>query len=281
MNDERLGNEIGEFYRGTDVAPPDSKESARQVSSRLAQAPQVKRRRWLPSWLHRSPARAGHDQVPDGPTPDVTGRTRSMMTPTALVTAGALVFAVGGALLIAQPFDQQRTVPGASVEVEPAWVTGTVRFADSCSDVETDTRAYAARQSDLLCAPQTWASSDPRLGGPATSIYSESVYVGDEAAETYSVYSAAWNIRGESGGWRCANPHGLIAGEGIMTIAFQSHERLTCVGYGDNEGLSAVLKADWSTGSNFTDRATFEGLIFPGEVPPVPDATTPLVDVGR
>ena len=36
-----------------------------------------------------------------------------MLSPVKAITAGALVFALSGAFLIAQPFDQQASVPGA------------------------------------------------------------------------------------------------------------------------------------------------------------------------
>ena len=51
-----------------------------------------------------------------------------MFSPVKAITAGALVFALGGVLLIAQPFDQQGgSVPGAATDadiVPPVEVTG-------------------------------------------------------------------------------------------------------------------------------------------------------------
>ena len=52
-----------------------------------------------------------------------------MLSPVKAITAGALVFALGGVMLIAQPFGQQGSVPGAETDTEaeaPAWVTGTL-----------------------------------------------------------------------------------------------------------------------------------------------------------
>jgi hypothetical protein len=132
--------------------------------------------------------------------------------------------------------------------------------------LEAETRESAVRQSDFRCEPQTWTSSDPRLGGPATVVIRQNVYaVGDEV---YSVYSEGYDVRGESGGWRCSFATGLVVGD---DISFQPDERLACVGYGDNKGLSAILIADFSVESTPRTVETFNGLIFPGDPPPVPD----------
>ena len=50
-----------------------------------------------------------------------------------------------------------------------------------------------------------------------------------------------------------------------QTSVFEG-DRLSCVGYGDNDGLSAILTAEWSGTPK-----TVEGLIFPGDMPPMPE----------
>jgi len=46
-----------------------------------------------------------------------------MLSPVKAITAGALVFALGGAFVIAQPFGQQGSVPGAGIEDAEGTVT--------------------------------------------------------------------------------------------------------------------------------------------------------------
>ena len=49
-----------------------------------------------------------------------------MFSPVKAITAGAVVFALGGLFLVAQPFGQQRSVPGAegAEPLAPVYVTG-------------------------------------------------------------------------------------------------------------------------------------------------------------
>ena len=62
----------------------------------------------------------------------------------------------------------------------------------------------------------------------------------------------------------------VVAADIVIGIArsgrFADGHRLTCVGNGDNDGLTAILIVDWSAGLT-----KFEGLIFPGEVTPLPE----------
>jgi len=130
MNDEQMLRTLGSWLKDTDVAAPDSRLTADQVRARLPQTRQ--RGRWWPLLSSkRTPAPA--DGMPStafqpiriptttSHTPIVTRRTRSMFSPAKAITAGALVFAIGGVLLIAQPFDQQGgSVPGAATDIERA-----------------------------------------------------------------------------------------------------------------------------------------------------------------
>ena len=89
-----------------------------------------------------------------------------MLSPVKAITAGVIVVAVGGALLIAQPFQQQSSVPGAEADaVAPTWVTGNVQPAPSCSRGDLEVDGDVQRNRNLECSPQTWTSSDPRLTG--------------------------------------------------------------------------------------------------------------------
>ncbi len=116
MNDERFQRTVGSWLREEDPAPPDSLQSARQVATRL---PLVRQQsRWWPLPLvRRTPTptwatdtteyQPSHIPATNGHTPTVTGRTTSMLSPVKSITAAAIIFALGGAFLIAQPFDRQ------------------------------------------------------------------------------------------------------------------------------------------------------------------------------
>jgi len=180
MNDEQYTPSLGTWLKDTDVTPPDPQARARQIMTGLPE--REKRRTWWP--FHRqttSGARPTTDQttqfqappVPasNGHTPTVTGRTQSMFSPAKAIAAGALIFAIGGVLLIAQPFDQQAgSVPGAATDAEfaaPVEVTG--RFAPTFRSFET-----LSEGGDGTVLPGAWefwsypgtvTASDSRLSG--------------------------------------------------------------------------------------------------------------------
>ena len=193
-----------------------------------------------------------------------------MFSPAKAITAGAIVFALGGVLLIAQPFDQQGgSVPGAATDTEvvPAtWVTGSVAFATSCSGPTREDDAGVRRERDYLCEPQRWTSSDPRLTGEAAAHWNADVYEpdGDAPGFSISVTTLAYYLRNEAGGWACrTNMLSQVSGFGAE---HQAAETAMCVGDGENDGLSAILVLDFATSP-----ATFVGLIFPGDAPPLPE----------
>ena len=147
MNDDQLLREVGAWLVDADPAPPDARESVRQA---MARTPQVRQRgRWWPlPILGRTAGPPTTDQTTDfqpspipatnGHTPTVIGRTQTMFSPAKAITAAALVFGIGSAMLIAQPFDQQGgSVPGAATDtapVAPVWVTGTESIGPACED---------------------------------------------------------------------------------------------------------------------------------------------------
>ena len=268
MNDERLGEEIGDFYRETDVMPPDSNGSAHEVASRLTQVAQVKRRRRLPTWLTRTTHQPSLIPATNGHTPTVIGRTQSMLSPVKAITAGALVFALGGMFLIAQPFDQPGDVPGAEAEeVAATWVTGNIQAAPSCSDGDYEVDIGVIRSRNIECRPQAWTSSDPRLTGDVSRRWSEDTYRMDDGSGSKSVSVDASYLRNEGGGWTCVN-RSLFDGSGPSAIAVTTPVYThTCIGDGGYDGLSAILVLEPTVGYN----EEFVGLIFPGDFPPVPE----------
>jgi hypothetical protein len=164
------------------------------------------------------------------------------------------------------------TVAGVAAETEVAdpmaagVVTGEIWFAPSCKTPLPEAEGEVFREYGYRCDPQRWTSDDPRLGGEATVAWNADVHTVD--GRSYSVTASAWDIRGDAGGWACSHTNGLDEGRGLFTTSIQGSDRLTCSGSGANEGLGAILVADWSGNPK-----TFEGLIFPGGIPPAPDPT--------
>jgi len=281
MNDEQMLQEVGSWLNDGDPVPPDAHQSVRQA---MARTPKVRQRgRWWPlPILGRTADPSTTDQtttfqsapIPatNGHSPTTTGRTLSMFSPAKAITAGALVFVIGGALLIAQPFGQSGgVVPGATTDIEsesPVWVTGTIGLASGCSGRTSTSEAGVRQERDYVCNSQTWTTTDPRLGGDATAMWNADLYDADGA--TVSVRAGRYDVRNESGGWLCRFSDGLFHGGGPYAKA-DNDEILTCAGHGDYEGLTAILALDWSASP--PSDVPLAGLIFPGEVPPLPDSS--------
>ena len=180
-----------------------------------------------------------------------------MLTPAKAITAGALVFALGGVLLIAQPFDQQEGVPSAAtdaVPIEP--VEFTARFTPS-SLVRTAT--YETVDGRIEGRGAAWAPiisemSDPRLDGAMT--YSED---GDQylAPGSYTLGTVTYRIETDDGAWQGSTPFFKVGGEygtGVVVL----------VGEEAYEGLYAWMDiSDWSA---------ISGVIFPVPLPLAPTA---------
>jgi hypothetical protein len=252
--------EVKDWMKRTDVEPPDANESARQVRARLPGVRQ--RRRWWPfPVFYRQPETPANEHptstpATNGHTPTVIGRTSSMLSPVKAITAGALVFAVGGVLLIAQPFDQQRgSVPGAEVTDEamaPAFVTG--RYIWSGTQTAPPERSTSEDGMQHIRG-DSWAgitveSSDPRLTGEASFVLDRDIYPGQVGAGRGTVL-----IENENGSW---------TGSVVLLIrpadgnSWPGVSRMT--GTGDYEGLSVLLLGSDGTGE-------FEAVILPGPLP--------------
>jgi hypothetical protein len=186
-----------------------------------------------------------------------------MFSPSKALIAGAPVFGIGGVLLIAQPFDQQGSVPGAAIDAEPVWVTGTITLAPSCTGptVATPAPEGARQERDYLCQPQTWTISDPRLSGTAAVTWNADVYTLDEGVK--SVITEAFYVSNPGGAWACRS-NGLQHGTGVLQ-PWENEETLMCVGEGEYVGLSAILVIGNPEGPDIV------GMIFPGDAPPLPE----------
>jgi len=293
MNDEQYTPSLGTWLKDTDITPPDPQTSARRIMTQLPES--EKRRSWWP--FRRQTTSSPTPAMPDteyqatpipatnGHTPTVTRRTQSMFSPAKAITAGVLVFAIGGVLLIAQPFDQQGgSVPGAEAPIAaPVEVTG--RFIDAYG-------AYEQQGGDMETLPGesgvftnsgTVSASDPRLEGTLAFIVRQQGFVGNgletserltAACETDAdcadgggpylwVHHRANSIENDEGVWRQRPSVGAFfpcsAGSDTWVDVYD--------GEGGYDGLIAVLEFSDSGGS-----VPFYGFILDArQLPPAPE----------
>ena len=179
MTNKQLSPVVRAWLQRTDVGPEDVHRSTGLVSARVEQTRQ--RGRWWPlppiRHDHQPPttdqtSNAQPSPIPasNGHTPTVIGRTQSMLSPVKAITAGALVFAIGGALLIAQPFDQHGSVPGAAT-ADPAMMTEEVEpgveriISDGAGhDLEEKHPSYRYDMDGVFVAPDgsVWLTTSYR-----------------------------------------------------------------------------------------------------------------------
>ena len=277
MNDDRLLLEMRRWLHEERVALPDAEEAGQQIASQLPTIRQRRRRWWRLPFLARTPKppaatdtteyQPGPIPASNGHAPTVIGRTSSMLSPVKAITAGAFVFAIGSAFLIAQPFQQQGSVPGAEsgVAAAPAWVTATVLFSPNCDFGDTATEDGVTQERGMNCQGQTWTSDDPRLDGRANLAHNADSF--DVDGQGYSLVTSAVEVITDGGGWQCTNADRVVSpADTLFQTSRLDGDRLSCVGYGDNDGLSAILVIDFISAPK-----TVEGLIFPGEMPPMPE----------
>lgn len=242
----------------------------------LPATPQRRRRWWhfVRSGRAQTPSASAmlHHQphpVPttNGHSPTIIRRSRTMFSPAKSIIAGALIFAIGGAFLVDQPFASPDRLPAVSSEAAEdaaAWVTGSLSLAAACrspkrESVEVESLVH---ERDYRCGPQLWEVSDPRLTGTATSMWNADVYRMD--GPDISIRAGAYEVRNDGGSWLC---HHIGVAEGAGLHAFSDlGETLTCRGADSYVGLTAILELDWNT----APPVPIQGLIFPGDVPPFP-----------
>ncbi len=247
------------------------------VAKVMANVPRTHQQgRWLPLPIHRPKSTATTPSTTDiaeyqpspipatnGRTPTVIGRTMTMFSPAKAITAGAIVFALGGAFLIAQPFQQQGSVPGTETEaIDPTWVTGSITLASSCFTPVGEFDGPVMHERSYVCDPQTWTASDPRLSGEVAAVWNNDVYQTDNGAIAVNV--DARYLRNDGGGWTCSTTN-LLKGTGLFSDSFTG-TTYTCIGQDGYDGLSAVLVE-----TDDPPRHPFVGLIFSGDLPPLPE----------
>jgi hypothetical protein len=180
-----------------------------------------------------------------------------MFSPVKAIIAGALVFALGGLFLVAQPFDQQGNFPGAEQAAEladPVEVTITYTEGPAVEDsreVCTDDGGYAR------CTGIVWShlyeATDPRLSGTAT----------------YQVNELLTGIIFEAYAIELVNDEGTWVGTGRHVSSPVDATLLTLAGEGAYQDFSAVVFRD--TSGPDVEPMIMKGVIIEGELPPFPE----------
>ena len=144
----------------------------------------------------------------------------------------------------------------------PATVTGSVRYIGGQQSGEIAPVDGMVRQSGMI-SNHKWESSDPRLSG--TEAYTKTF---DYYPTGFYVDATSRVLENDTGRWvgTGVGMEGVFieAGMPLMSTA-------TVILHGEDayEGLTAYLLLDEGTSGS----ATFAGVIFPGEMPPFPEAT--------
>jgi hypothetical protein len=178
-----------------------------------------------------------------------------MFSPAKAITAGALVFAIGGVLFIAQPFDQQGGVPGAATDEESAAPVKFTAVFPGGGQVRAPTCEVISGTSQ--CTGQAWSFpisvvSDPRLAGQMTVSQNQNQYPLQPWLQTET-----YRIVNDDGAWQ-GSFHSMRDGGDFGNAS------VVLVGEGGNQDLYAWMDvSDWNA---------ISGVIFSA---PPPEAPTP------
>lgn len=195
-----------------------------------------------------------------------------MLSPAKAMIAGVLVFAIGGVMLIAQPFGQQGTAPGAESGVSDL-VPFTARY------VYQQRRAGDATtlpNGTPQVADEAWVfrsieASDPRLEGNMVVNATYDKYDG------VSLTTHVLRIENDAGAWQEGPYYRMTWADrdtpGDEEVQAGEARQGLLVGEGEYEGLVAlVVSTEQLTGGGST---LLEGYIVDGDLPPVPDPFSP------
>ena len=187
-----------------------------------------------------------------------------MLSPAKAITAGAIVFALGGVMLIAQPFDQQGVVvPGAEVDSTVTVVRGQYSGGSGnwvggeylerpAGMIE---RRRDAQESGRL------EMSDARLSGDATiTVHIDRWRTSEVRMGDVALFWGTVVIENDGGTWEGTH----LAADGQAPDRAFVQRTMQLVGSGDYEGLSAILY--WTEALDLPD--SVDGLIFSGNLPP-------------
>jgi hypothetical protein len=281
MKDEQVQSTLETWFEATDPQPPDARRTAVQVMAEVRQTRQ--RGHWLPISLfrHRVQIPTAADTLDDRPIPipatnghtTVIGRTQTMFSPAKAITAAALVFGIGGALLIAQPFGQPRgTTPGAATEVvppPPAEFSGQIVCGPpippdgggSETTVDIGDEGLVLTRYRGGTWRQTIDVTDPRLEGDIYHRWESDAYAVPDGETGPTVAAATWRIENDEGAWD----------GGHMELFLSDGTRLPSLtwftGDGAYEGLTALMEV---VGLEDGCTADIRGVIVEGVPAPVP-----------
>jgi hypothetical protein len=194
-----------------------------------------------------------------------------MFSPVKAFTAGALVLALGGVMLIAQPFGQQGgAAPGAATS--DAGLTRPVEFTGHivCGpEVRTGMTDIPLSDSDTSVAhSRGWAwqpsatMSEPRLEGTYSYAYDDDQYRTEGLMSVPSVGWGTWRIENDEGAWQGSHPN--------IGFADGTYSKATTVliGEGAYEGLTAIWEGQHDGPACAWD---VRGLIIQVDMPAAPE----------
>jgi len=193
-----------------------------------------------------------------------------MFSPAKAITAGALVFAIGGVLLIAQPFDQQgASVPGAATDgagQEVAVVTGQFESMRTSKGPQflpkPDGMEGMMRDEEQVGRAEM---SDARLTGDVTLTFNFDRWpYADVDVEDAAIFWGTVSIENDLGTW--VGTH--VTADQVEASSWVS-KYMELVGTGAYEGLSAILY-ETEIFDELADESTtsVNGMVFPGDLPP-------------
>ena len=258
MNDKQMQALLEAWFDDTDPTPPDTRQTAVQVMGRVPETRQ--RGRWwpVPSFRRQTQPAAVTDtvgypsnRVPAGNAhaPTVNGRTQIMFSPAMAITAGALVFALGGMFLAAQPFAEQEAVVPA---MQPTALRGEQVTVTQACDFDVDPPAC------------TWTSSDPRLTGALTIESWNDIFVtGPQQPDSFT-----WMANTFEG------PDGTWSGHVYVIWGEPTQSFLVLSGSGAHEGWHFVASNLDPDSDGYFD---WTGVMYEGELPaygPFPASTS-------
>jgi len=170
-----------------------------------------------------------------------------MFSPAKAITAVALVFGIGGVLLIAQPFDQPGgTIPGAANDVvpqPPAEFSGQVVCGPPVlpDGGGSETTVDIGDEGLVLTRYRggTWHQhidvTDPRLEGDIYQRWESDGYAVPDGETGPTVAAMTWRIENDEGAWQGGQM------ELVLSDGTQLQSLTTLTGEGAYEGLTALM----------------------------------------
>ncbi len=200
-----------------------------------------------------------------------------MFSPAKAITAGALVFAIGGVLLIAQPFGQQGdTAPAVGTGDAPARpvpFTGLLDCGGTSAFPTTDRATVEldegtlnlTRERGRIIGPTVRTITDPRLEGTNTITWNKDIFFGSALERSTGVSAGTWRIENDAGAWQ-GSYHTFdtpVDGAAVATVVF--------IGEGDYEGLTSIWEVHLTPASARDCPINVRGLTLDGELPAYPE----------